>query len=592
MSDPARPEDLPKPDTFETPDADTRTGAEAGDPQVLTGPSAAPSGTGAADPAPAAKSNSPLAPLRHPAFRLIWTATLVANLGTLIQNVGAGWMMATLTPSHDMVALVQASTTLPVMILAISAGALADNFPRRKVMLMAQTFLLVVSALLAAVAFMGLLNPWTLLTFTFLLGCGSAMHLPSWQASMRDLVPRDDLAAAVTLNSMSFNLMRSIGPALGGLVVAWAGPATAFALNAISYTAVIYALARWNSPQEPRALPPERMGHAISAGLRYVSMSPNLMRMIGRGLVFGIGAVTLLALLPVITRDMLGGTATTYGVMLGAFGLGAIGGALGSPRIRARFRIETIICGAFALSALGTVIVALSRFEVLTVLGLMIAGSAWVSALSLFNVSVQLATPRWVVGRALSIYQTATFGGMAVGSWLWGLLSEVIGIPGALLAAAAVMLFGAVLGRVWPMPDFSDVNLDPANRFSAPALRLDLKPQSGPIMVMIDWDIPPGNTKSFLEAMTERRRVRIRDGAQQWALLRDLENPDIWIETYHVPTWVEYIRHNIRRTQADVESYDRLVKLHRGPERPHVHRMIERQTVPLMDDAMIPHKLP
>ncbi|WP_128255230.1 MFS transporter [Falsirhodobacter deserti] len=537
-------------------------------------------------------ASSVLSPLKHPAFRMIWTATLVANLGTLIQNVGAGWQMALLTPSHDMVALVQASTTLPVMILAIAAGALADNFPRRRVMLAAQSFLLVVSAILAIIAFMGLLTPWLLLTFTFLLGCGNAMHLPSWQASMRDLVPRADLPSAITLNSMSFNLMRSVGPAVGGIIVASAGPAFAFTLNAVSYTAVIFALARWKSPQEPRILPPERLGHAIGVGLRYVQLSPNLSRVMMRGLVFGMGAVAVLALLPVITRDILLAEARTYGSLLGAFGLGAIGGALAAPRLRARLRIETIITGAFVLNGAGILIIALSTVEAVTVVGLLLAGAAWVTALSLFNVSVQLATPRWVVGRALSIYQTATFGGMALGSWLWGVLSEEISLPATLIAAAVVLFFGALMGRVWPMPDFSETNLDPANRFSEPALRLDLQPQSGPIMVMVDWDIPPENTQAFLDAMADRRRVRIRDGARQWSLLRDLENPDIWVETYHVPTWVEYIRHNIRRTQADVESFDRLLELHRGPGRPHVHRMIERQTVPLTDDIIIPPKVP
>ncbi|WP_435166290.1 MFS transporter [Falsirhodobacter sp. 1013] len=583
---PADERDTPAPDRFEQPVPDTRTGAERGGP---SSPAAADPGASGTAGKP---STSPFVPLKHPAFRMIWTATLVANLGTLIQNVGAGWQMALLTPSHDMVALVQASTTLPVMILAVAAGALADNFPRRRVMLAAQSFLLVISALLALVAFLGLLTPWTLLAFTFLLGCGNAMHLPSWQASMRDLVPREDLPAAITLNSMSFNLMRSVGPAVGGLIVASAGPAAAFALNAVSYTAVIWALARWQSPQEPRLLPPERLGHAIAVGIRYVALSPNLSRVILRGLIFGSGSVAALALLPVITRDILQAEAETFGLMLGAFGLGAIAGALAAPRLRARMRIETLIASAFAVNAVGLIIIAFSSHQPLTVLGLLLAGSAWVTALSLFNVSVQLATPRWVVGRALSIYQTATFGGMAVGSWLWGLLAEDISIPTALLAAAALLLAGAVLGRAWPMPDFSDTNLDPANRFSAPALRLDLKAQSGPIMIMVDWDIPAENTEAFLKAMADRRRVRIRDGARQWSLLRDLENPDIWIETYHVPTWAEYIRHNIRRTQADVESFDQLLKLHRGPERPHVHRMIERQTVPVTDDIIIPPKVP
>lgn len=531
--------------------------------------------------------SSPLAPLRYPAFRLIWTATLASNLGSLVQGVGAGWMMAELTPSHDMVALVQASTTLPIMILAVAAGALADNFDRRRVMLAAQIFMAIISTVLAITGFLGWLGPWSLLTFTFLLGLGSAMHLPSWQASMRDLVPREELAAAVTLNSMSFNLMRSVGPALGGLIVASAGAPAAFALNSVSYLAVIYALARWSHRPEARTLPAERLDSAMWAGLRYVALSPNLLRVMTRSCVFGISAVVLLALLPVVTRDTLQGAATTYGVLLGAFGLGAIGGALSSPRLRRIARIESIVSGAFAVFALGTLMVALSTTLWLTLPGLMLAGAAWVSALSLFNVSTQLATPRWVVGRALAIYQTATFGGMAFGSWLWGAISEHWSTESALLIAVGVMVAGVAMGRVWAMPDFSDLNLDPADRFHEPTLRLDLRGRSGPIMVMIDYDVAPENTAAFLALMAERRVIRLRDGARQWALLRDLENPDIWVESYHVSTWVEYIRHNQRRTQTDATNRDRLLTLHRGPAAPRVHRMIERETVPLHDDLPI-----
>jgi MFS family permease len=531
-----------------------------------------------------AESQSPLAPLRHPNFRLIWTATLVSNLGSLIQGVGAAWKMAELTPSEGMVALVQASTTLPIMVLAVMAGAFADNFDRRRVMLAAQSFMFVVSILLSIAAWFDLLGPWSLLCFTFLLGLGSAMHLPSWQASMRDLVPREDLAAAITLNSMSFNLMRSVGPALGGLIVASAGAPAAFALNAVSYLAVIYALLTWGHRPEERSLPAERLGSAIWAGLRYVTLSPNLVRVMTRAFLFGVAAVAVMALLPVVTRDRMGGDATIFGMMLGVFGLGAIGGALASPTVRRIATIETIVAGSFLAFAAGAVILGAATHPWMAVPGLLIAGAAWVLALSHFNVSTQLATPRWVVGRALAIYQTMAFGGMAVGAWIWGALSESVSVPAALYSAAGVMVVGAVLGRVMPMPGLNDVNLDPANRFNAPALRLDLRARSGPIMVMIDWEISPARTDEFLVLMADRRVIRRRDGARQWVLLRDLENPDIWVESYHVATWVEYLRHNQRRTQADSVNGDRLLALHRGPERPRVHRMIERGTVPLRDD--------
>lgn len=532
------------------------------------------------------ESPSAFAPFRYPAFRILWTATLVSNLGSLVQMVGAGWMMTTLTPSDDMVALVQASNTLPIMALALLAGAMADNYDRRMVMLAAQAFMLTVSVALALAAYAGLLEPWSLLAFTFLLGCGNAMNLPAWQASMRDIVPREDLSAAISLNSMSFNAMRSIGPAVGGLIVAAAGPAAAFTLNAFSYLALIIALLLWHPKAENRSLPREALGPAMAAGVRYVAMSPNLISILGRGALFGFGATGTLALLPLVAREMLHGTAVTYGVLLGAFGLGGILGALASTRIRARFATERIVRSSFAAAAVGTALVGVGPGYVITVLALVVCGASWVQALSLFNVSVQLSTPRWVVGRALALYQTLTFGAMAVGAWAWGLLSDYTSTSVGLFGGAIALCVGALVGLIRQMPEISSLDLDPLGRFSAPQLALDLRGRSGPIMVMIDWRIPAVDTKAFLQLMTERRRIRRRDGARQWVLLRDLENPEIWTESYHAPTWTEYLRHNERRTKADAEIYDKLLELHRG-ERPVVHRMIERQTVPQYDDMPI-----
>ena len=527
---------------------------------------------------------SALAPFQHTTFRALWSATLVSNLGGLIQTVGAGWMMTTISDSQNMVALVQASTALPVMVFSLAAGALADNFDRRRIMLTAQVLMLLVSLALAIFAYQNLLSPWLLLTFTFLIGCGGALHNPSWQASMGDIVPRDDLPSAVALNSMGFNLMRSVGPAIGGFIVAAAGAAAAFILNAASYVALIIVLFRWKPERPKPTLPRETFGRAISAGLRYVAMSPNLLKVMFRGFLFGLCAVAILALLPLVARDLVTGNALTYGMMLGSFGLGAIGGAILSARLRERFRNETIVRGAFIGFAASTALLAVSGDIWLSCLFLLPAGASWVLALSLFNVTVQLSTPRWVVGRALALYQTATFGGMAGGSWIWGSIADGYGVEWALLVSAITLLGGAAVGLYFTLPEFGTLNLDPLNRFDEPKLRLDLRSRSGPIMIMVDYKIDQNDVTAFLEVMADRRRIRIRDGAQQWALLRDLENPNVWTESYHVPTWVEYVRHNQRRTQADAEVSERLFALHRGPERPRVHRMIERQTVTVTDD--------
>lgn len=522
---------------------------------------------------------SPLAPFKHDIFRTIWIASLASNFGGLIQTVGAAWLMTSISPSANMVALVQASTSLPIMMFSLVSGALADNFDRRRIMLVAQCFMLTVSVLLTVCAYLGIITPWLLLLFTFLIGCGTALNNPSWQASVGDMVPRDDLPAAVALNSMGFNITRSVGPAIGGLIVATAGAAAAFAANSLSYFAILFALVRWRREVTMSPLPRETLGRAITAGLRYVVMSPNIGKVLVRGFLFGLSASAILALLPLVARDLVQGGPLTYGLMLGAFGLGAIGGALLSARLREMMSSEAIVRLAFGGFALSTLVIAFSPYAWLSCLMLLASGASWVLALSLFNTTVQLSAPRWVVGRALSLYQTMTFGGIAGGSWLWGTTAELYGATNALIVSCLLMLAGAVIGLRLPLPEFKSLNLDPLNRFNEPLLELDLKPRSGPIVIMIDYEIDDADIPEFLETMAERRRIRIRDGAGHWALMRDLEIPTTWTETYHVPTWVEYVRHNQRRTQADASVGDKLTALHRGAAPPRVHRMIERQTI-------------
>ena len=531
------------------------------------------------------QSTPTLTLFRNQTFRMLWLAALASNFGGLVQAVGAAWMMTTLSQSQSMVALVQTSITLPIVIFSLMAGVFADNFDRRRVMLIAQVFMLFVSVTLALLAFGGLLTPWLLLAFTFMIGCGTALHNPSWQASMGDIVSREELPAAVSLNSMGFNLMRSIGPAAGGVIVAIAGAAAAFAVNALSYVAIIGALWFWRPAKQQRSLPREPMGSAFSAGFRYVAMSPNLLKVIFRAFLFGLSAIAILALLPVVVKELLGQGAIVYGILLGCFGVGAVFCALLNAKLRARFFNEHLTRTAFLVFAISSTTLAISPNYIISGAALFFAGGSWVVAMSLFNVTIQLSTPRWVVGRALALYQTGAFGGMAAGSWIWGAMAENIGADKAMMAAALVLLFGALIGARVPLPDFANLNLDPLNNFQEPPLRLDLKQRSGPIMIMVDYEIAQEDVPDFLTEMAERRRIRIRDGARQWSLLRDLENPDFWTETYHVPTWVEYVRHHERRTHADAESFDRLLALHRGKQRPKVHRMIERQAISLQDDT-------
>ena len=535
--------------------------------------------------------SSAFAPFRHPAFRTLWSATLVSNFGGLVQAVGAAWLMTQLTESATLIALVQASNTLPIMLLALASGALADIFDRKALLLTAQIFMAVVSAALAVVAWQGWLTPWLLLAFTFLIGAGQALYNPPWQASMGDLVPRTDLPAAVTLNSVGFNLMRSVGPAAGGMIVAAFGAAAAFTVNAFSYLPLLGALLRWKPQLAPRTTSPEPFVAAVGAGLRYVALSPNLLRVILRGALFGFAAVSILALLPLVARGHPEGGSMLFGGLLGCYGVGAILGAVLNPRIRAHFDNENVVRMAFFGFAVAALVLGQTDAIWLHALAMLPAGASWVLALSLFNVSVQLSTPRWVVARALALYQTATFGGMAAGSWIWGAVAGAQGQGAALTWAGGVLLLGAVVGFWFKVPEFGSADLDPANRFREPALRLDLRGRSGPIMVMVDYNIDQNDVPEFLRLMAKRRAIRRRDGARGWVLLRDLEHPDHWSESYHIATWDEYVRHNLRRTKADAEVTVALHALHRGEGEPPVHRMIERHTIGPRDDIPLMGKI-
>lgn len=511
-------------------------------------------------------------------FRSVWTASLASNFGGLIQSVGAAWMMTSLSASPLLIALVPAATTLPIMLLSLWAGAVADNLDRRKVMIACQAAMLIVSAALALFAWIGWITPWLLLAFTFFIGCATAVNGPAWQASVGDMVPRSVLPSAVAMNSMGFNLARSVGPALGGVIVATTGAAAAFLVNALSYVGLLAVLSRWKPDLPPKLLPRERIGLAMRAGVRYVAMSPKIQLVLLRGAAFGIGASAVSALMPLVARDVLGGGALTFGLTSGAFGIGAVSGAILTRQLRNRTSIETIVRLAALTLAAGTAITGASGYLALALLGYLLAGFGWVSALSTFNVSVQLSAPRWVVARAVSLYQMMAFGGMALGAWLFGSLAESHGVVEALYASAAAQFAAALLGLWRPLPQVGDDNLDLRNDWHEPDTAVPVEPRSGPVVVTIEYRIPAGSVVPFLTAMSERRRIRRRDGAHGWSLMRDLGDPELWIERYHVSTWLDYVRHNQRRTIADIANSDAIRALHSGDNPPVVHRMLERQT--------------
>lgn len=525
-----------------------------------------------------AHSQKPQSPFSVPTFRSIWIASLASNFGGLIQSVGAAWMMTSLSAGPMLIALVPAATTLPIMLLSLWAGAVADNLDRRRVMIACQCAMLATSAALATTAWAGLMTPWLLLAFTFLIGCATAVNGPAWQASVGDMVPRAILPSAVAMNSMGFNLARSLGPAIGGIIVAAAGAAAAFLANAVSYIGLLVVLTRWRPDRPPQLLPRERLGVAMVAGVGYVAASPNIKLILMRAGAFGLGASAVSALMPLVARDLLGGGALTFGITSGAFGVGAVAGALASRRLRTRVSNEVIVRSAALAMAAGTAITGSSSMMAVAAPGYMIAGAGWVLALSTFNVSVQMSAPRWVVARAVALYQMVAFGGMAAGAWLFGWVAEHQGVVMGLYAAAVAQFVAAVLGLAKPLPQIGDDNLDPRGDWEEPDTAVPVEPRSGPIVVTIEYRIPAGSVVPFLVAMSERRRIRRRDGAHGWQLLRDLGEPDLWVERYHVSTWLDYVRHNQRRTVADVANSEAIHALHDRPDPPVVHRRIERQT--------------
>lgn len=392
-----------------------------------------------------------LAPFHYPAFRAIWTANLISQLGSSIQAVGAAWLMTGLTTSHTLVALVQASSYSPILLAGLVAGAIADNYDRRRVMLTAQVGMLVVSAGLAVLTFAGLIGPWSLLAFTLLVGLGTAFNAPAWAASVRAQVGRTDLPQAISLNTIAVNLARSAGPALGGVLIAATSVAIGFALNAVSYIAMIWVLLRWRpdvpSP-EPRPILP-----SIREGLAFCAKSPPVRRVLLRGLAVGFGLAAFQALVPSLVRDRMNGSETTFGVVLAAFGLGSILTAFWIAAIRRRFGAERVMSGGVTIYLAGLVGLAWGPSLAGAVVCAFGMGTAWNALLTTINVAMQMRSPEAILGRCLSTYQAVTFGAMAIGAWVWGRVADAAGLPAALLVSAAwLALTQLVLWLAAPMP--------------------------------------------------------------------------------------------------------------------------------------------
>jgi MFS family permease len=513
-------------------------------------------------------------PLSQPLFRALWLAAVASNIGTWMHNVGADWLMTTLAPSPLMVGLMQTAENAPLFLLALPAGALADIVDRRRLLLYTQAWMLVSAVALGVLTLLGLTTPWILLLLIFSLGLGSALNAPAWQAIIPDLVPRADLPAAVSLNSVAFNIARAVGPALGGFVVAAIGSWAVFFLNSLSFIGVLIVLYRWQRAPVESISPAERIIGAMRAGVRYVRHDPDLRAVLLRTGIFVSCASALWAMMPLVARKQLGLGAFSYGVLLGGLGAGAILGAFILPAIRRKVSVNVLIIGGTIIFAATTAVLATVHIFPLLCIVMIFGGIAWMALMSSFNISVQALVPAWVRARVLAIYLLVFFGGMAVGSALWGAVATRIGISAALLYAAAALIVGLAAAFFFPLRIGDELDLEPSLHWSEPVVITEPHPQDGPVLVTVDYSIDPERAGEFAVAMLEVKRILRRDGAIRWGLFHDPAVPGHYVETFLVESWAEHMRQHARITNEDRIVQEQARSFHVGDAPPVVTHLV------------------
>lgn len=519
-----------------------------------------------------------LRPFHRRIFFAIWVAALVSNIGTWVQNVGAAWLMTSLTPSPLMVALIQTASSLPILLMALPAGALADIVDRRRLLIVSQAWMLAAAGSLGFLTLTRSVTPWTLLALSFALGIGSALNAPAWQAIIPELVGREDLTAAISLNGINYNVARAIGPAIGGLIVAAAGIGPTFLLNALSFLGVMAVLYQWRRVARPAVLPAERVMGAIRAGVRYVHYDTKLRAVLIQTAAFIFGASTLWAVLPSVARWSLGLGAFGYGMLLGFFGGGAIIGGMLMPRLGRRFSRDTIVFAAMIVVAAGTAALASTHNVVLACAALTITGGAWTIAMASLNVAAQLSVPAWVQGRALATYQMIVQGGMALGAVMWGYAALRIGLPEALVGGAAAIMLGLVTRLWFRLATDAELNLALVSR-PMPDVAHAIDPDSGPVLITVEYLIDPERAIEFERAARALREIRRRDGATFWGMFFDAAAPGRFVEYFAVESWLEHLRQHQRVTAADLFILDQVFAFHIGANSPAVTHQVSAQSL-------------
>ncbi|MGD9834234.1 MAG: MFS transporter [Piscinibacter sp.] len=518
---------------------------------------------------------SSLAPLKGPVFRMLWVAWLAANVTMWMNDVAAAWLMTTLTDSVVMVALVQAASTLPVFVLGLPSGALADIVDRRRYFAVTQLWVACVAMVLCLASLAGALTAPLLLALTFANGIGLAMRWPVFAAIVPEVVPRHELPAALALNGVAMNMSRVIGPVVAGALLASAGAAVVFALNAVLAVVAFVLILRWKSQRKVSALPGERFLGAMRVGVQHVTQSPRMRSVLIRIFLFFLQSTSLTALLPLVARSLHGGGAGTFTLLLAAMGGGAVAAALYLPSLRQNISRDQFVRWGTGVHALAAVTVVFAPSLWLAVPAMAIAGMAWIATANSLTLAAQMALPNWVRARGMSIYQMALMGGSAAGAALWGQVASWSSVPASIVSAAVAGPLVLLLTRRLSVDGGADEDLSPAKPGSAaPTPLVEPLPDEGPVMVTVEYLIDPTRADDFMAVMEETRRARLRQGALSWGLFRDPTAPGRYIEYFLDETWVEHLRRLERFTAADVGLREKRLAFHLGAEPPKVQRFL------------------
>jgi MFS family permease len=523
--------------------------------------------------APASPPPGTFAPLRHRLFAVIWTATVLGNIGTFMRDVSSAWLVTEISASPASVAMIQAAGTLPFFLLAIPAGVLSDILDRRRLLIALQIVLGCVSSLLAVLAWTDSVSVESLVVLTFLGGVGAALATPAWQAITPELVPRSDLKGAVALNSLGINIARSIGPALGGLLLAVLGAAAVYGLDVLTYVLVGGALLWWRREADADDGLRENFGGALRAGLRYARASHDLHRILWRAVLFFAFASAVWALLPIVARQEIGGGPSFYGLLLGSVGAGAIVGAILLPRARGRLGQDRLVLAATLVTAGATALLALTDSEIVALLATFVLGIAWIAMLTTLNSTMQAILPNWIRGRGLAIYLTAFNGAMAAGSLGWGFLAQEIGTDATLFAAGLSLVVVGVLAHRAPLP-VGEGDLTPSLHWPEPAIAEPVAHDRGPVMIMVTYRILQADRAAFLAALERLSEERRRDGAYAWGISEDAADPEHLVEWFFVESWAEHLRQHKRISKVDADIQEEARRFHQGGQPPVVQHLL------------------